>query len=135
MGREYRHSLVLVSTTVLVMSCGDSPPTPAAPRISEPTQVRSVEIKGVTITPSTMTLKVGDNQLFSVMLELVGDAAPVGALPRWTSTDSSIISVTPQVDGIGVGSAVYVSAVRPGQATLEVFVGTYGATRQIRVVP
>ena len=122
--------LAIVSATALLLltstACGHSESAPVSPTIPEPTRVRNVgNVEDLSIAPATDVLRVGGTQQFSATV-VSSDGLPAGAVPRWTSTDPAVVSVTPY------GNA---TATRTGLATIEVAYLGRTATRQIQVIP
>jgi uncharacterized protein YjdB len=84
-------------------------------------------VVSIAIVPDTNLLKLGQMQQFSLSVEL-GPGIPLsgGPLPRWSSTNPSVI----MVDGGGA-----VTGIGVGESVIEVLYKGKTAARQLTVVP
>jgi len=109
-------------------ACSGVPTMPTPPARTGPTQVAVLaEVLSIRILPEVDTIRLGQTVSFSVAVELgEGGVPPSGGLPRWSSTNPSVISVE------GFGNA---RAIALGEATIEVGAKGRTASRHLRVQP
>lgn len=114
---------------MLFWGCGGSGGDPITPPPSNPPQVR-----GVTVTPATATLRVGDSQSLSALVDAVNGAANT---VTWSSESPTVAAVSASgvVSAVAPGSAVVRATSSFNNAVSGTAIITVQARRTLTVSP
>jgi uncharacterized protein YjdB len=121
-----RQPRVVVGIVLLTLGSTACNPTPNAPTASpDPTStIALAPVNAIGIEPATTVLKAGETQQFSVTVELGPGVPGSGPVPLWTTSNPSVLAVTPS------GAA---TAVALGEATIRVTFRGHTASRRVKV--
>jgi hypothetical protein len=123
-----RSRFLLALCTALVVGVGVSCKRTA----TTPTDVagspnsRPAPITSMQVVPVVASMRLGDNMIFSLAIELGEGVPPSGPMPMWSSTNAAVIAVDSNGRAIALGL---------GEAAIEVTAHGRRAARHLRVVP
>jgi uncharacterized protein YjdB len=120
--RQKVQAAVIVAALFTVLACTVEPTAPSAPNVTNSADLAVV--KSIRIAPDITSIKRAETLSFTVEVELGAGVPPSGPVPLWSSSNSSVVSVS----STGVATAVAV-----GDAIVHVTFHGHTAQRALRV--